>query len=79
MAYATDDSGSEAKIGRASRLGSSVSCSSSLRMALPIANRFSNSVTLVTVRAYVAYRVNRAARNAGAARIRTASGMRCGG
>lgn len=49
-AYATEDSGSDAKTGRAMRLGRSVSPSLSLRSARPIRIRLGTSVSLDTVR-----------------------------
>lgn len=48
MAYATEESGSEAKIGSASRFGSRVPPSSSLRSAGPMTSRFRTAVTLNT-------------------------------
>lgn len=47
-AYATEDSGSEAKTGRAMRFGRSVSPSRSLRSARPIRIRLGTSVSLDT-------------------------------
>ncbi len=49
-AYATEDSGSDAKTGRAIRLGSSVSPSLSLRSARPMRIRLGTSVSLDTQR-----------------------------
>ena len=52
MAYATDDSGSLAKIGSASRLGSNVSPSRSLRNGRPTTSRFTdvNTAPVKTLR-----------------------------
>ncbi|CAM5644635.1 hypothetical protein SFUMM280S_01489 [Streptomyces fumanus] len=47
-AYATEDSGSEAKTGRATRFGRSVSPSRSLRSARPMRIRLGTSVSLDT-------------------------------
>ncbi|CAM5740592.1 hypothetical protein SMICM17S_11441 [Streptomyces microflavus] len=49
-AYATEDSGSDAKTGRAMRLGRSVSPSLSLRSARPIRILLGRSVSLDTLR-----------------------------